>query len=63
MTGKVMALLGRIIVIIFALFMAAAASGIAAAVALLGVELHMLGPEPVDRVFFWGTAAVRPASR
>ncbi len=58
MTGKVMALLGRIIVIIFALFMAAAASGIAAAVALLGVELHMLGPEPVDRVFFWGTAAV-----
>jgi hypothetical protein len=53
-----MALLGRIIVIIFALFMAAAAGGIAAAIALLGLELHMLGPEPVNHVFFWGTAAV-----
>jgi hypothetical protein len=53
-----MALLGRIIVIIFALFMATAAGGIAAAVALLGVEFHMLGPDPVNHVFFWGTAAV-----
>ncbi len=52
-----MALLGRIIVILFALFMAAAAGGIAAAIALLGLELHMLGPDPVEHAFFWLTAA------
>jgi hypothetical protein len=51
------ALLGRIIVILFALFMATAAAGIAAAIALLGAELHMLGADPVEHVFFWGTAA------
>jgi hypothetical protein len=51
------ALLGRIIVILFALFMAAAAGGIAAAIALLGLELHMLGPDPVEHAFFWLTAA------
>jgi hypothetical protein len=51
------ALLGRIIVILFALFMATAAGGIAAAIALLGLELHMLGPDPVEHMFFWGTAA------
>jgi hypothetical protein len=53
-----MALLGRIIVILFALFMAAAMAGIATAIALLGVELHMIGADPVEHVFFWGTAAV-----
>ena len=53
-----MALLGRIFVIIFALCMAALTAGIAAAVALLGVELHTLGPDPLNQVFFWGTAAV-----
>ena len=52
-----MALLGRLIVIFFALCMAAIAAGIAAAVALLGVELHAIGPDPVANVFFWGTAA------
>lgn len=52
-----MALLGRIFVILFALFMAALAGGIAAAIALLGAELRMLGPDPVEHVFFWGTAA------
>ena len=52
-----MAFLGRIIVILFALFMATAMAGIAAAIALLGLELHMLGPDPVDHAFFWGTAA------
>lgn len=52
-----MALLGRIIVILFALFLATAMAGIAAAIALLGVEFHMLGPDPAEHVFFWGTAA------
>ena len=52
-----MALLGRLIVILFALFMATAAGGIAAAIALLGLELHMLGPDPVEHAFFWLTAA------
>jgi len=53
-----MALLGRIIVILFGLFMATAMAGVAAAVALLGFELHMLGPEPADHMIFWGTAAI-----
>ena len=52
-----MAFLGRSIVILFALFMATAAAGIAAAIALLGAELHMVGADPVAHVFFWGTAA------
>ena len=52
-----MALLGRIIVILFALFMATAMAGIATAIALLGAELHMIGADPVEHVFFWGTAA------
>lgn len=52
-----MALLGRIIVIFFALFMATAMAGIATAIALLGAELHMIGADPVEHVFFWGTAA------
>jgi hypothetical protein len=52
-----MALFGRIIVILFALFMATAAAGIATAIALLGAELHMVGADPVEHVFFWGTAA------
>jgi hypothetical protein len=51
------ALLGRIIVIFFALFMATAMAGIATAIALLGAELHMVGADPVEHVFFWGTAA------
>lgn len=52
-----MAFIGRIIVIFFALFMATLAGGIAAAVALLGVELPTVGPDPVGYAFFWGTAA------
>ena len=53
-----MAFIGRLIVILFALFMAAMAAGIAAAVALLAAELHMLGHDPVEHMFFWGTAAI-----
>ena len=53
-----MAFIGRIVVILFALFVAAAMAGIAAAIALLGAEMHMLGPDPTEHAFFWGTAAV-----
>jgi hypothetical protein len=53
-----MALLGRFVVIAFALFMATIAGGIAAAIALLGVELHTIGPDPVGHAIFWATAAV-----
>jgi len=52
-----LALLGRIIIILFGLFMAAMAGGIAAAIALLGIELHVIGPDPLEHAFFWGTAA------
>ena len=52
-----MALLGRIIVILFGLLMATAMAGIAAAIALLGLEMHLLGPDPAEHIFFWGTAA------
>jgi hypothetical protein len=53
-----LAFLGRLIVIFFALFLATLAGGIAAAIALLGVELHAIGPDPIGRAFFWGTAAL-----
>lgn len=53
-----MAFVSRIAVILFALFMATAMAGIAAAVALLGAGMHMLGPDPAEHAFFWGTAAV-----
>jgi len=52
-----MAFIGRIIVILFGLFMATAMAGIAAAVALLGLEMHMRGSDPADHIIFWGTAA------
>ena len=52
-----MALIGRIVVILFGLFMATAMAGIAAAIGLLGLEMHMLGPDPADHIIFWGTAA------
>ena len=53
-----MVILGRLIVILFGLFMATMASGIAAAVALLGAELHVIGNGPIEHAFFWGTAAL-----
>lgn len=53
-----MAFIGRLIVICFALMLASLAAGIAVAVALLGVEVRSIGPDPVDHLFFWGTAAL-----
>jgi hypothetical protein len=52
-----MALFGRIIVIFFALFVATLAAGIVAAIALLGVEIGLLGNDPLEHAFFWGIAA------
>ncbi len=51
-----MALFGRIIVILFALFMATAAGGIAAAIALFSAELRLVGADPVEHMLFVGTA-------
>jgi len=53
-----MAFIGRLFVILFALFIAAAMAGIAATAALMGAELHLFGHDPVEHVFFWFTAAV-----
>ncbi len=52
-----MALIGRIVVILFALMLAALAAGIVTAFGLVHLELHALGNDPVDHVFFWGVTA------
>jgi len=51
-----MALLGRIIVITFAVMVASMAAGIAIAMGLLGPEWHGFTGEFGERVVFWGTA-------
>ena len=54
-----MALIGRLIVICFALVLAATASGILTMIALLVLELHALsGGGPAAHIFFWSGAAV-----
>ena len=51
-----MALLGRIIVIGFAVMVASMAAGIAIAMALLGPEWHSVTGDIGERVVFWGAA-------
>jgi hypothetical protein len=51
-----LALLGRIIVIIFAVMVASMAAGIAIAMGLLGPDWHGFTGEFGERVVFWGTA-------
>jgi hypothetical protein len=51
-----MALLGRIIVITFAVMVASMAAGIAIAMGLLGPEWHGFTGEFGEHVVFWGTA-------
>ena len=51
-----MALIGRIFVIMFALFLAALAAGIAAAFAIVGFTLQAAAADPIDQVLFWGVA-------
>jgi hypothetical protein len=53
-----MALIGRIVVIAFALVLASAATGIAIAVGVLGPEWHGLSGDLGERGVFWGTAFV-----
>ncbi|MSO66272.1 MAG: hypothetical protein EXR03_08950 [Pseudolabrys sp.] len=53
-----MALLGRIIVIIFAVMLASLAVGIAIAMGLLGPEWHGFSGDVGERFVFWGTAFV-----
>lgn len=53
-----MALLGRIIVIVFAVIIASFAAGIAIAMGLLGPQWHVVTGDPAERFIFWGTAFV-----
>ena len=53
-----MSLIGRIIVIVFAVMMASIAAGMAIAVGILGPEWHSLTGDPGERVIFWSTASV-----
>jgi hypothetical protein len=50
------ALIGRIFVIMFALFLAALAAGIAAAFAIAGLTLNAAIGDPVDQILFWSIA-------
>ena len=51
-----MSLLGRIIVILFAVMVASLAAGIAVAVGLWGPQWHGLSGDVGERFVFWGTA-------
>lgn len=53
-----MSLIGRIFVITFAVILASMAAGIAIAIGILGVQWHSVSGDPVERVFFWGTAFI-----
>lgn len=51
-----MALLGRIVVILFALWLATVAAGIAMSIGVLGPQWPALTGDPGERVVFWGAA-------
>src|SRR6185503_12390466 len=51
-----MSLLGRIIVIVFALIVSSIAVGMAIAVGLLGPQWHAFSGDVGERVTFWGVA-------
>lgn len=53
-----MLLLGRIIVILFALWLATMAAGIVWSIGLLGAQWPALSGDPADRVVFWGAAFI-----
>jgi hypothetical protein len=53
-----LALLGRIIVIVFAVMVASLAAGMAIAIGLLGPEWHAFTGDPGERVVFWSTAFI-----
>lgn len=53
-----MALLGRIIVILFALWLATMAAGIVWSIGLLGAQWPAMSGDPAERVMFWGAAFI-----
>lgn len=53
-----MALLGRIIVILFALWLATMAAGIVWSIGLLGAQWPAMSGDPAERVVFWGAAFI-----
>ena len=53
-----MALIGRIIIIIFAVMLASLAAGIAIAIGLLGPEWHGMSGDFGERAVFWGTVVI-----
>ena len=53
-----MALLGRIFVILFALWLAVMAAGIVWSIGLLGPQWSAMSGDPADRVVFWGAAFI-----
>lgn len=53
-----MSLLGRIIVIIFAVIVASFAAGMAIATGVLGPAWHSLSGDPAERFVFWGATFV-----
>jgi hypothetical protein len=53
-----MALLGRIVVILFALWLATMAAGIVWSIGLLGAQWPAMSGDPAERVVFWGAAFI-----
>jgi hypothetical protein len=53
-----MALLGRIFVILFALWLATMAAGIVWSIGLLGAQWPAMSGDPAERVVFWGAAFI-----
>jgi hypothetical protein len=51
-----LALLGRIVVTIFAVIVASFAAGMAIALGLLSPQWHVVTGDPAERFIFWGTA-------
>ena len=51
-----MALIGRVFVILFALFVALFAAGIALSIGILGPQWHVMSGDVGERVLFWGVA-------
>jgi hypothetical protein len=53
-----MAVLGRIFVILFALWLATMAAGIVWSIGLLGAQWPAMSGDPAERVVFWGAAFI-----
>ena len=58
MTANTMSLIGRLFVILFTVMLASMAAGIVIAFGILGTQWSSVSGDPVERVFFWGTAFI-----